>query len=278
MEQSEHAARRRTGRPLSFDRDAALRRAMLLFWRHGYEATSLSELTAAMGVTAPSVYAAFGDKRRLFLEAVGLYLSGPVTSERIIAEAATARDAAWGLLRAAAVGFTGADTPAGCLLASAAISCSAAAADVQAELAAIRRGIEARLSDRIARAIAAGEMPAGADADALAGHVMAVVQGMSTLARDGARRDKLLRVAAVAMAGWPAQPSGGSRSRSALGHAADTPLSDAHRAAASTPARNAPPTVPASPSERVASPANRSRPSPTGSARRARKGKQPGGA
>ena len=208
MKETEHASRRRTGRPLSFDRDAALHQAMLLFWRHGYEATSLSDLTAAMGVTPPSIYAAFGNKKRLFLEAVARYLSGPVTPEGIIEGAATAQDAAWGLLSAAATGFTGADTPAGCLLASSAISCSAAAADVQAELAAIRRGIEACLCRRIARAVEAGEMDAETDADALAGHVMAVIGGMSTLARDGAAREKLMRVAATAVLAWPAQAVG----------------------------------------------------------------------
>jgi len=187
---------------LSFDRGAALRQAMLLFWQHGYEATSLSDLTAAMGVTPPSVYAAFRDKKRLFLEAVGLYLSGPVTSERIIEEAATAREAAWGLLKAAATGFTGADTPAGCLLASSTVSCSAAAADVQDELAAMRRAIEGRLKDRIVQGISAGEMDAKTDAEAVAGHIMAVIQGMSTLARDGATREKLMRVAAAAMRAW----------------------------------------------------------------------------
>ncbi len=175
---------------------------MLLFWRHGYEGTSLSDLTTAMGVTAPSIYTAFGDKKRLFLEAVGQYLSGPVTPARIIEEASTAQEAAWGLLQAAATGFTGADTPPGCLLASSAISCSAAAADVQHELAAIRRGIERRLIDKIARAVEAGEMDAQTDAEALAGHVIAVIQGMSTLARDGATREKLMRVAAVAMQSW----------------------------------------------------------------------------
>ncbi len=188
---------------MSFDREAALHQAMLLFWRHGYEATSLSDLTAAMGVTAPSIYAAFGDKKRLFLEAVGRYLSGPVTSDSIIEGAATAEEAAWGLLRTAALDFTGRDSPPGCLLASSAISCSAAAADVQGELAAIRRGIEARLSGKIVQAVKAGEMAADTDADALAGHVVAVIQGMSTLARDGAPREKLLRVATTAMLAWP---------------------------------------------------------------------------
>ena len=197
------APARRTGRPLSFDRDAALHQAMLLFWRHGYEATSIAALTAAMSVTPPSIYAAFGDKKRLFLEAVARYLSGPVTAATLIDDAPTARAAASSLLHAAAMGFTGEGTPPGCLLASAAISCSADAADVQAELAALRSGIEARLTGRITRAVITGEMPDWSDADALSGHVMCVIQGMSTLARDGAPREKLLRVAELAMRVWP---------------------------------------------------------------------------
>lgn len=203
MKKVEHVARRKTGRPLSFDRQAALHQAMLLFWRHGYEATSLNDLTAAMGVTPPSIYTAFGNKKRLFFETVSLYLSGPVTSERIIAEAKTAQAAASDLLHAAATGFTGADTPPGCLLASAAISCSVAAADVQAELAAIRNQLEVHLANKITQAVVSGEIPSDTDADGLAGHVIAIIQGMSTLARDGATREKLVRVAAIAMKSWP---------------------------------------------------------------------------
>src|ERR1700712_5218443 len=104
MKTAEQTTRRRTGRPLSFDRAEALQKAMLLFWRHGYESTSLSDLTKGMGITPPSLYAAFGDKKQLFLEAVGQYLSGPMTSARIIDDAATVQDAAWGLLTSAAVG------------------------------------------------------------------------------------------------------------------------------------------------------------------------------
>lgn len=176
---------------------------MLLFWRHGFEATALSDLTAAMGVTAPSLYAAFGNKKRLFLEAVDLYLSGPVTAETIIASAPTAEDAARGLLDAAVIGFTGENTPPGCLLASATISCSPDAADVQAVLAERRRAIEARLSARVQSAIAEGELPADTDAEALAAGVLAIIQGLSTLARDGADRQKLQRVASAALRGWP---------------------------------------------------------------------------
>ncbi|MEP6778409.1 MAG: TetR/AcrR family transcriptional regulator [Gemmatimonadaceae bacterium] len=167
-------------------------------------ATSLSKLTAALGVTPPSIYAAFGDKKALFREAVRRYLNGPVTSYSIVSDANSARDAAWGLLEASAVGFTGADSPPGCLLASSAMSCSNSAADVQAELAEVRRGIEENLRDTIVSAISAGELAIETDADALAGHIMAVIQGMSTLARDGASREKLIRVASTAMLAWPA--------------------------------------------------------------------------
>ncbi len=207
METTAPAQKRKKGRPLSFDREAALQQAMLLFWRHGYESTSVSELTTALGVTPPSLYAAFGDKRRLFLAAVARYVSGPVTSTSIIADAPDARAAAARLLEASAIGFTGEQTPQGCLLASAAISCSAEAADVQRELASIRRDIEGQLAAKIEHSVRAGELPAACDGDAMAAHVMAVIQGMSTLARDGAPREKLLRIASTAMSAWPLHPS-----------------------------------------------------------------------
>lgn len=204
MKTSQSSSIRKAGRPLSFDREAALREAMLTFWRHGYESTSLGDLTGAMGVTAPSVYAAFGNKKRLFLEAVGLYLSGGSSPQGIIDGAATARDAAWALMSGAAVAYTGEETPRGCMLATSAISCSEAASDVQAELAEIRNAVEAHLRGRIARAIQTGELPAEIDPEALAAHTTAVIQGLSTLARDGAGRDKLLSVARLAMTVWPA--------------------------------------------------------------------------
>lgn len=183
--------------------DAALEQAMLLFWRHGYEATSLTDLTSAMGVTPPSIYAAFGDKKRLFLAAVDRYVSGPVNSASLIASAPSARAAALALLSAAASGFTGEHTPPGCLLASAAISCSTNATDVQQALAAIRLNVQQQLGARIRSDMDSGAMPADCDGEALAAHVMATIQGMSTLARDGASRDMLQRVASTALRAWP---------------------------------------------------------------------------
>ncbi len=205
MKKIEAQLRRKPGRPLGFDRDAALQQAMLLFWRHGYEATSVNELTAAMGITPPSLYTAFGDKKQLFLEAIRRYVSGPVTSTSIIDNALTAREAAIGLLQTAVVGFTGESTPAGCFLASSAISCSPAAADVQKALAKIRLSVEKRLRRKISRDRGIRKLRRTVDAEALAGYVMAVIQGMSTLARDGATREKLSSVASAAMLAWPVQ-------------------------------------------------------------------------
>ncbi|MDP1618076.1 TetR/AcrR family transcriptional regulator [Phenylobacterium sp.] len=178
---------------------------MHLFWRHGYEATSVAELTQVMGITPPSLYAAFGDKRRLFLEAVDHYLGGGAAAVVLsIKDAETGRAAARDLLTAAALGDTGEDTPPGCLLASSLVSSSAVADEVREELAEIRRRIEAALRARIEEDVRAGKAARDCDAEALAGHVFAVVQGMSTLAKDGAGRDKLLRIVDQTMAGWPA--------------------------------------------------------------------------
>ena len=175
---------------------------MLLFWRHGYESTSLGDLTAAMGVSPPSVYAAFGNKKGLFLESVRRYLSHPTSPQEIIDAAGSARDAALALMSGAAQTFTDPTMPPGCMLATSAISVSASAADVQAELAALRNAVEAHLRRRIEHAVVDGELPEDTDAGALAGHTTAVIQGMSTLARDGASRDKLLGVVRIAMRAW----------------------------------------------------------------------------
>jgi AcrR family transcriptional regulator len=202
-DQASAAPRRKTGRPLSFDRDAALEQAMLTFWRHGYETTSIVDLTTAMGVTAPSLYTAFGDKKRLFLEAAYRYAGDPEAMAQAIDGAPSAHDAAREMLTAAAIAYTGDATPKGCLLASATASCSAASADVQNAIADIRRSIAGRLRARVDRDTAAGVLPPETDAPALVGLVMAVTQGMSTLARDGTPRASLLAIVEVALQGWP---------------------------------------------------------------------------
>lgn len=180
---------------------------MLTFWRHGYETTSINDLTAAMGVTAPSLYTAFGDKKQLFLEAARLYAGDPKMLAEAVDAAPTACDAARDLMTSAAIAYTGEDTPSGCLLASSTASGSAGSADVQRAVADIRRGVQGCLQARIERDIAKGAMPPATDAAALSGLVMAVMQGMSVLARDGANRAALLAIVGGALRAWPASPS-----------------------------------------------------------------------
>lgn len=180
---------------------------MLLFWRYGYEATSLSQLTAAMGISPPSLYAAFGDKKQLFLEAVGRYTKWRLGAADAIEQAPTARDAVRTLLEGTAVAFTEPDLPAGCLLVSGATNCSPASGDVQAALAEIRLSIETRLRDRIQRDADAGLLSRGTDAGVLSSLYMTLMQGMSNQARDGVTRDALLALASAAMNAWPAEPA-----------------------------------------------------------------------
>jgi AcrR family transcriptional regulator len=199
-------ARRKTGRPLSFDRDFALEKAMLTFWRHGYETTSIVDLTKAMGVTAPSLYTAFGDKKRLFLEAARRYAGDPEVMAEAISAAPTAYDAARAMLTRAAIAFTGDDTPKGCLLASATASCSSDAADVQQAVADIRNAITAQLHSKVRSDVCDGVLPDDTDVAAMAGLVMAVTQGLSVLARDGTSRAQLLSIVAHMLNSWPRQP------------------------------------------------------------------------
>ncbi|MCW1920749.1 TetR/AcrR family transcriptional regulator [Rhodobacter sp. KR11] len=191
----EQTQTRKTGRPLSFDRQEALRQAMLTFWRHGYETTSVSDLTRAMGITAPSLYTAFGDKRRLFLESVQLYAQPPEALQAQLDAATSARAVARQMLTAAVHGFTGQGTPPGCLLASATASGSTEAAEVQAAVAAIRADILARLTRRFA--------DLGTQSEALAGTLVALIQGLSVLARDGQSRQALLAITETVLPLFP---------------------------------------------------------------------------
>ncbi len=202
------SGRKRPGRPLSFDRDQALGKAMHQFWKTGYETTSVADLTSAMGITAPSLYTAFGDKESLFLECVQRYTNpGPKTAVQSIAEAPSARQAAQDLLEFAADWFTQPHAPAGCLVASAASSGSASSENVQRVLKDVREGSRVALQKRTERDIREGHLERGTDARALAAMTMAIVQGMSTLARDGAAKTMLQDVARVSMRAWPPERS-----------------------------------------------------------------------
>jgi AcrR family transcriptional regulator len=192
------------GRPRAFDRDAALDVAVREFWSRGYEATSVADLAHAMGIAMPSLYAAFGDKKALFREAVARYqatygrsvFTGPATG--------TARDAVESMLRSAARDYTDPSHPAGCLVITAATNCTAAAGDIQEELRAIRNANIDTLGGLIDRDIAAGQLPRSTDSSTLARFYGTVIQGMSQQARDGATPAELLAVTDAALRAWPA--------------------------------------------------------------------------
>ena len=189
------------GRPRSFDRDAALRSAMKLFWKLGYEGASMAALTAAMGINAPSLYACFGSKEGLFKEAVGLYLATEDAKGRAILDnEPTARGAIHAMLRNSVANVSRPGMPHGCLLILA--DSNAGSDEVRQFLVQRRRDILAGLEARLARGIADGDLPRTADVKALAAFYMTVLQGLSLRARDGATRDTMAGVVESAMAAW----------------------------------------------------------------------------
>ncbi|MFK4068624.1 TetR/AcrR family transcriptional regulator [Streptomyces sp. NPDC029674] len=196
-------ATKQRGRPRSFDRETALEQAVRTFWENGYEATSVSDLTRVMGIGAPSLYAAFGDKRKLFDEVVVRYgATHGSFGGRAFDEEPTARAAVSRLLHEAAAEFTDPDHPRGCLVITAATNCTTP--EVEQDLRERRNANVAVIESRIRAAVAAGELPGHTDPAALARYTAAVFQGMSHQARDGATRADLEAVADLAMRAWPA--------------------------------------------------------------------------
>jgi AcrR family transcriptional regulator len=191
------------GRPRGFDRAAALRLAMEAFWEHGYEGTSIGDLTTRMGIRPPSLYAAFGSKEALFREAVALYegMEGEPPMRALHGEP-NAIAGIEAMLRANVRSYTAPGRPKGCMVVLAATTYTPSTEGIRDFLAELRRSGTAAVQERLARGQADGDVPSGADTGALAAYVMSVQYGLSLHARDGATREELDTVVDCVLAGW----------------------------------------------------------------------------
>ena len=190
-------------RPREFDIDKALDRALKVFWRKGYEGASLADLTEAMGINRPSLYAAFGSKAELFHKAIERYAEGPAAYIREALAEPTARAVAERWLRGAVELLSDRRHPRGCLVVQGALACSAESESIRKELNARRAATEAALCRRFEQAIKDGDLPADAHAADLARYLAMVTQGMAVQAAGGANREELQRVAQIALRAWP---------------------------------------------------------------------------
>jgi AcrR family transcriptional regulator len=194
---------RAVGRPLGFDPAKALDQALRVFWEHGYEGTSLADLTEAMGINRPSMYATFGNKETLFRKALHRYEKLAANCRDKGLEEPTARGAVEKILLGSADALSEPGHPRGCLMVQGALTCGDESDAVRRELRARRAAGEAAIRERLERAKAEGDLPAEADAAELAGYVTTVLQGMSVQATSGASREKLRGIAERAMGAWP---------------------------------------------------------------------------
>ncbi|OAF01152.1 TetR family transcriptional regulator [Bradyrhizobium centrolobii] len=190
------------GRPREFDVELALDRAMELFWRKGYEGTSLSDLTETLGITRPSLYAAFGNKEVLFRTVLKRYEANVVTYRRKALNAHSAYAVARELLEGAANLFGDESKPAGCLGVQGALACGEDAEPVRQELVANRSAGERALRQRLKRAKTEGDLPADSNPASLARFLSAVVYGMAVLSAGGASHKELLQVTELALRIW----------------------------------------------------------------------------
>jgi AcrR family transcriptional regulator len=192
------------GRPRSFDADKALDKALRVFWRRGYEGASLSELTKAMGINRPSMYAAFGNKEQLFKKAVDRYCEEPTARLEECLAAPTIREVAERLIRGTAERLASPKNPRGCLILQGALACGKESDAIRRYLAARRAEQERAICERFTQAAKAGELPKGIDPDDLARYVSTVMQGLAVQAASGATGEELMGIAEIALRNWPA--------------------------------------------------------------------------
>ncbi|MGK5637132.1 TetR/AcrR family transcriptional regulator [Streptomyces sp. URMC 126] len=190
-----------TGRPREFDLDERLDRALRVFWRQGYEGTALSDLTEAMGISRPSLYAAYGNKEALFRKVLDRYMETAVHVRDALRQP-TARTVTETLLRGTITAATGEDGP-GCLMVHGALATGGQADAVRAEAAARRHASEDALRERFERAVHEGDLPADTDPGDLSRYVCLVWYGIAVQASSGATAQDLGRAVDLAMRAFP---------------------------------------------------------------------------
>jgi AcrR family transcriptional regulator len=191
------------GRPRSFDTENALNAAMQVFWSKGYEGTSLTDLTAAMGINRPSLYAAFGDKEELFRKVLDRYNDGPAAYVRDALNQPTARRAIERLLQGTADMATGPGHPPGCLFVQGALACSEGARTIRNDLTLRRKAGQKTILQRLKRAQREGDLAASANPAELARYIVTVLHGIAVQAAGGATRNELRGVIQTALLAWP---------------------------------------------------------------------------
>lgn len=176
---------------------------MHIFWERGYEGASMASLTAAMGVSSPSLYAAFGGKEALFREAVTLYAeTAGGRTRQALREQPTARQAIEAMLRDNVLEYTADDHPRGCMVTSAAANYTPANRGVHDYLAGMRWTNFGIILERLRRGVEEGDVPAGTDISAMARFYTTMLYGLAAQARDGMSSDELDSVIDGAMASW----------------------------------------------------------------------------
>ena len=190
------------GRPREFDVDEALAAALRVFWTKGYEATSMADLTEAMGITKPSLYAAFGNKEALFTKALDLYEREKLAYVGEALREPTSRGVAERLLRGALEMQTSDCEPRGCMRVISSVTCPEAES-IRADLLARRQSSQRAICERLERAKAEGDLPPGTDTDGLCSYLGAILQGMSVQASGGASKAQLQALVATSLAMWP---------------------------------------------------------------------------
>lgn len=199
----EHTAVR--GRPREFCVDNALATALRIFWSKGYEGTSLSDLTEAMGITRPSLYAAFGNKEQLFRQALDLYEREKMAYVGEALEQPTARAVARWLLEGALAACTGETEPRGCLRVISSTACGTEAECIREEVNKRGRVVQEAFVARMQRAIDEGDFDRPVNAEAITKYLIAVLQGMTVQAGAGSSREELEAVVDQTLAMWPSK-------------------------------------------------------------------------